>query len=104
MQLKTAAIGNKEALVLFESLGIDCFYEEKPEELKKLLHVMAHEKTYGIVFLAENLVKYVKDEIAEISKNPIPAIIIIPMQPKGKNIGLLKIQDIAARATGTKII
>ena len=104
MQLKMAAIGNKEALVLYEGLGMDCFYEEEPKKLKDMLYLFARERKYGIIFFAENLVKHVEKELKDISSQPIPAIIIIPMQPKSNNIGLSNIEDIAAHATGVKII
>jgi len=103
MQHKVAAIGNKEALVLFESLGIDCFYLEEREELRRSLMVLA-EKDYAIIFFAENLVHLVEDELKELNRRSLPAVTIIPMQPKTEGLALNRMSDIAARATGVKII
>jgi len=103
MRHKIAAIGNKEALVLFESLGIDCFYLEEREELRRSLMVLA-EKNYAIIFLAENLVYMVEEELKELNRRSLPTVTIIPMQPKKENLALERMSNIAARATGVKII
>lgn len=103
MQRKIAAVGNKEALVLFESLGMDCFYLEEPDELRKSLMILAN-KGYAIIFLAENLVQHVESELKELAKRPLPAVTIIPMQPRSENTGLDRIRHMAIRATGANIV
>lgn len=103
MQYKTAAIGNKEALVLFESLGIDCFFIEEPDELRRSLKVLAG-KNYAVIFLAENLVCHVEEELKELARRPLPAVTIIPMQPKSLHLGQQRLRQMAIRATGANII
>ncbi|MDD5090263.1 MAG: V-type ATP synthase subunit F [Candidatus Wallbacteria bacterium] len=103
MQHKIAAIGNKETLVLFESLGIDCFFMENPDEVGKSLKILAG-KDYSIIFLAENLAPLVEDTLAELARKPLPAVTIIPMQPKSTGLGLERIRKMAVRATGTNIV
>ena len=74
---KTAAIGDKDSIYGFASLGVNIFPAEDAAEGIKILRRLA-DADYGVIYITERLAAGMTAELERFASRPLPAIIPIP--------------------------
>jgi V/A-type H+-transporting ATPase subunit F len=100
---KIGIIGSRDAILGFKGLGIDIFPVNSLGDIKKSFDDITKEN-YGIVFITENWADQAKEEIAEIKKRTLPAIISVPSQQGSTGAGLQNLRKIVEQAVGSDIL
>ncbi len=100
---KIAAMGDKDSIYGFASLGISIFPVEDPQQGVKLLRSLA-ESDYAVIYVTEKLSLEIKDEIARYDSKPLPAIIPVPGIRGNTGIGLDNVSKFVEKAVGSDIL
>ena len=100
---KIAAIGDKNSIYGFASLGITIFPVDESTQAVKTLRTLA-ETGYGVIFITENIASQIKNEIARYSDEPLPAIIPIPGVFGNTGMGMEQVSSFVERAVGSDIV
>ena len=100
---KIAVLGDQDSVLGFKALGLDVFPAETVEEAKSTLHRLAKED-YAVVYLTEQLARYMNDELARYKDDLTPAIILIPGKEGSLGIGMANVKKSVERAVGADIL
>lgn len=100
---KIGAVGEKDSIMAFLSLGITVKAVENQEEARKAVDFMAHDG-YGIIFVTETTAKDITETIDRYKNELVPAIILIPGSKGSLGIGLKSIKDNVEKAVGVDIL
>ena len=102
-EYKIAALGDRDSVLGFRTLGLDVFPAESVEEAKVLLHRLAKEN-YAIIYLTESLAKGMSAEIDRYKDAVTPAVILIPGKEGALGIGMNAVKTAVERAVGADIL
>lgn len=103
--MKIAIIGNLDTIKGFKLLGIDVFGVRSKEEAKKVLFSVCSNNVYAVLFLTENWLAELKEEIKQFEENFLPAIMTIPnIGSKKLTAGESELSRIIERAIGSDIL
>ncbi len=102
-EYKIAALGDRDSVLGFRTLGLDVFPAETVEEARLLLHRLAKEN-YAIIYLTEGFAKDMSAEIARYKDAVTPAVILIPGREGSLGIGLSAVKTAVERAVGADIL
>ena len=102
-EYKIAALGDRNSVLGFRTLGLDVFPAESVEEAKVLLHRLAKEN-YAIIYLTEGLAKGMGAEIDRYKDAVTPAVILIPGKEGALGIGMNAVKTAVERAVGADIL
>ena len=96
---KIAAMGDRDSIYGFASLGLSVFPEDDPQKLKKLA-----EEGYAVIFITEALAELISPEIERFKDSPLPAIIPIPGVAGNTGLGMREVSGYVERAVGSDIV
>lgn len=71
---KIAAMGDRDSIYGFASLGLSVFPEDDPQSASHKLKKLA-EEGYAVIFITEALAELISPEIERFKDSPLPAII-----------------------------
>jgi V/A-type H+-transporting ATPase subunit F len=100
---KIAVLGDKDSVLGFKALGLDVYCVESVDEAKSKLHHLARED-YAVVYLTEQLARYMEDELNRYKDELTPAIILIPGKEGSLGIGMANVKKSVERAVGADIL
>jgi V/A-type H+-transporting ATPase subunit F len=100
---KIAVLGDKDSVLGFKALGLDVYCVESVDEAKSTLHHLARED-YAVVYLTEQLARYMEDEMDRYKDELTPAIILIPGKEGSLGIGMANVKKSVERAVGADIL
>lgn len=100
---KIAAMGDRDSIYGFASLGIGIFPVDDTTEAVKTLRRIA-ENGYAVIFITEALASQIQPEIAHFNDEPLPAIIPIPGVSGNTGIGMKQVSQFVERAVGSDIV
>ena len=100
---KIAAIGDKNSIYGFASLGITIFPVDDSAQAVKILRNLA-ETGYGVIFITENIASQIQNEINRYNDEALPAIIPIPGVYGNTGMGMEQVSSFVERAVGSDII
>ena len=75
-----------------------------PETAAKILHRLAKDESYAIIFIVENYAKVISEDIARYKDSPLPAVISIPGRAGSDGSGMAAIKSAVERAVGADIL
>ena len=100
---KIAAIGDKDSVYGFASIGLEVHPADDVKTAQSLLRRMSEEK-YAVVFLTEQLASQLGDALDRYRTQPVPAIILIPGVSGNTGEGMRSISRSVEQAVGSDIL
>ena len=100
---KIAAMGDKDSIYGFASIGLEIFHADDTREATRLLRRLSEEK-YAAVFLTESLAAQMGAELDRYREQAVPAVILIPGVSGNTGEGLRSISRSVEQAVGSDIL
>ena len=101
---KIGIIGERDSVMGFMAIGFSVHEAPDPETAAKILHRLAKDETYAIIFMVENYAKVLTEDIARYKDALTPAIILIPGKEGSLGIGMANVTTAVERAVGADIL
>jgi V/A-type H+-transporting ATPase subunit F len=101
---RIARIGDRDSVLGFMALGFATFEAQSAEEAGKLLHKVARDESYAVIFIVENYAEQLVEEMAKYKDMPLPAVVSIPGRAGSNGFGMNSIRSAVERAVGADII
>lgn len=99
---KTAVIGDRDSILGFKAIGMDVF-DISGEKPATVLSECAKNQ-YAVIFVTEDILHMIDDEMEKYSEVSLPAIIPIPGNKGSKGLGMENIKKAAEKAIGADIL
>ena len=100
---KIAAMGDKDSVSGFASIGLDIFTEDRMDDPAQTLHNLAA-NDYAIIYITETLAEQIMTEIEKYNDRRLPVIVPIPGVGGATHIGMRSISKAVERAVGSDIL
>jgi V/A-type H+-transporting ATPase subunit F len=100
---RIAALGDKQSICGFASLGVECFPTLDAQEGAKTLSTLANNGC-AVVFLTEKLAAAMGGEWKKYRERPLPAVILIPGVDGNTGAGRTGVSRCVEQAVGSDII
>ncbi|MFY9421485.1 MAG: V-type ATP synthase subunit F [Bacilli bacterium] len=100
-QVKIAAIGSDDTVLLFNAVGIKTYVLESPAAAERVIFELANQRCL-IIYVSEDLYLEIPETL-EKYKSAYPIIIPIPTEEKSQGVGLKKIRENIEKAIGFDI-
>ncbi len=104
MEYKIAIIGLHNVILGFKGLGMDTFSVDKPKQALDTLKDLITKKEHAIVFITEDIAQDIKEELEELSRVTLPAIIAVPSHKGSFGVGLGRLRKTVEQAVGSDIL
>ena len=100
---KIAALGDRDSIYGFATVGIEIFPVKETHQALRTLRTLA-ETGYAIVYMPEALYSELGSDLDAYRERPLPAIIAIPGVSGNTGIGIQQVKKSVERAVGSDII
>lgn len=100
---KLAAMGDKDSIYGFASLGVNIFPVTDPVQAAHTIRRLA-DNGYGVIYITEQLASEIPDEIERYASKPLPAIIPVPGVRGNTGLGLANVSKFVEKAVGSDIL
>lgn len=100
---KIAAIGDRDSIYGFASLGVSIFPVDDNLEAVRTIRKIA-DSGYAVIFITEKLASQISNELDRYKDEPLPAIIPIPGINGNTGIGMKQVSGFVERAVGSDIV
>ena len=101
---KIGMIGERDSVIGFMALGFAVHEAEDVDGARALLHTLAKNSEYAIIYIVENYAIALAEDIAKYKDAPTPAIICIPGKSGTTGYGLAQVKKAVKRAVGADIL
>lgn len=103
---KIAAMGDKDSIYGFASLGLRIFPFEDCDDINEAAHTLRKlsENDYAVIYITEKLASSLETEINRLSSKPLPAIVLIPGVRGNTGLGLANVSKSVEKAVGSDIL
>ena len=101
---KIAIIGDRDSVLGFMALGFATFEAQDARDAAKLLHTVAKDGSYAVIFIVEDLAEEIVDDMARYKDAPLPAVVSLPGRAGSSGFGMNSIRSAVERAVGADII
>ncbi len=101
---RIAVIGDNDSIIGFKALGLTTFPVVGRDDALEALKRVYCDPEYAIILITENMGEHIMDEVKDLSKGALPAIIFIPGNQGSLGIGMMKLKDIVEKAVGVDIL
>lgn len=100
---KLAAMGDRNSIYGFVSLGIDIYPVDDSHEAVSTIKKL-DENGYAVIFITEAMASQIQNEIQKYNDRPLPAIIPIPGISGNTGLGMQQVSSFVERAVGSDIV
>ncbi|MCI6770641.1 MAG: V-type ATP synthase subunit F [Oscillospiraceae bacterium] len=100
---KIAAIGDRDSVQGFASIGLEVYFADEKQEAEKLLKRIANDN-YAVIYITEKLASMIPQEIEKYTEAVTPAIIPIPGVSGNTGEGMNNVSRFVEKAVGSDII
>ncbi|MDL2323751.1 V-type ATP synthase subunit F [Ruminococcaceae bacterium OttesenSCG-928-A16] len=100
---KIAAIGDKDSIYGFASVGMDIYPVDDGSNAARQLRNLA-EGGYAVIYITEALYAQLGQEVDRYRELPLPAIIPIPGAVGNTGVGIAQVKKSVVQAVGSDII
>ena len=101
---KIAMIGERDSVMGFMAIGFSVFEAEDASAAARILHTLAKDEQYAIIFIVENYASRIAEDMARYKDLPLPAVISIPGRAGSDGSGMAAIKSAVERAVGADIL
>ena len=101
---KIGIIGERDSVLGFMAIGFAVYEAPDAESARDILHTLAKEGSYAIIFIVENYAEAIAEDIARYKDSPLPAVISIPGRAGSDGSGMAAIKSAVERAVGADIL
>ena len=101
---KIGMIGDRESIQGFLALGVATFEATTGEEAAKTLAALVKGEEYAVIFVTEDLMLALGEELDRYKDLPLPAITAIPGKDGARGYGMTALSRATERAIGTDIL
>lgn len=101
---KIGIIGERDSVMGFMAIGFAVHEAPDAATAGQILHRLAKDEDYAIIFVVENYAKELAEDIARYKDMPLPAIISIPGRAGSDGSGMAAIKNAVERAVGADIL
>lgn len=101
---KIAVIGDRDSVLGYMALGFATFEAADAPEAGKILHKLAKDESYAVIFIVENYAEQLVAETAKYKDMPLPAVVSIPGRSGSSGFGMNNIRSAVERAVGADIL
>jgi V/A-type H+-transporting ATPase subunit F len=101
---KIGMIGERDSVIGFMALGFAVHEAEDVDGARAVLHTLAKNSEYAIIYIVENYAIALAEDIAKYKDAPTPAIICIPGKSGTTGYGLAQVKKAVERAVGADIL
>lgn len=101
---KIGIIGERDSVLGFMAIGFSVHEAPDAESAGDILHTLAKDGSYAIIFIVENYAEALAEDIARYKDVPMPAVITIPGRAGSTGYGVAAIKSAVERAVGADII
>lgn len=99
---KIAILGDRDSIYGFATLGLETFPVDNAESGERTLKTLAA-KDYAIIYITEDLMARISDEVAKYNDQRLPAIIPIPGVNGRGGTAMENLQKLVIQAVGSDI-
>ncbi len=99
-----AIMGDRESIQGFLALGVETFEVNTAEQAAKTLADLVKSQKYAVLFVVENLLSAMGDELLRYKDLTLPAITAIPGKGGPIGYGMTALKRATERAVGTDIL
>ncbi len=100
---KIAAMGDKDSIYGFASIGLEIFPIDDPTDAVRQIRQMV-DGGYAVIFITEQLATAIESELDRYRELPVPAIIPIPGINGNTGLGLRNVSKSVEQAVGSDIL
>lgn len=101
---KIAAVGDRDSVLGFASIGIDVFPCDEPKEGYSLLKKICKED-YAVIFITEDLAAGIgQKQLEKFYSQPLPALTLIPGAHGATGEGMRAVSRFVEQAVGSNIL
>ena len=100
---KAAAVGDRDSIYGFASVGIDIYPVESALDAGKLLRKLAESKV-AVIFITEELASNLQNELDAYRDLPFPVVVPIPGVSGNTGMGMASLNRSIERAVGSNIL
>ncbi len=100
---KIAAVGDRDSIYGFASLGLNIFPTDDAAEATHIVRRLA-DSGYGVIFITELLASQITPELDRYREQPTPAIVPIPGVRGNTGIGMANVSKSVEQAVGSDIL
>ena len=101
--LKVAAIGDRESVTGFKSIGLEIHTPYATDESVALMKKLCESNEYAAIFITEELAVECREIIKKYENRTTPAIISIPGVRNNTGEGMLSVSRSIERAVGSQL-
>lgn len=99
-----AIMGDRVSIQGFLALGVATFEANTGEQAAPLLSELVKSEKYAVIFVTEELLAALGDELSRYKDLPLPAITAIPGQKGATGYGMTALKRATERAVGTNLL
>ena len=100
---KIAAMGDRDSIFGFASIGLDVFPEDKMDSPALTLHRLV-DSGYAVIYMTEALAEKLEPELEQYKDKQLPVIVPIPGITGNRGMGMKAIKKSVERAVGSDIL
>ncbi|MBR2877126.1 MAG: V-type ATP synthase subunit F [Clostridia bacterium] len=100
---KIAAIGDRNSIYGFASLGLSVYFIDDPHEARVKIKKLA-EDDVAVIYITEELLSKIPEELERYQNSPLPVIIPIPGVSGNTGVGLKNVSRFVEQAVGSDIL
>jgi len=104
MDYKIGIIGSHEEILGFKALGFEPLVVRTKQDVLAVINKALEQKDFAVLFVIENWAEKVANDLLEMSRGALPAIVTIPGYAGGKGMGEKKLRKIVEQAVGSDIL
>ena len=101
---KIGIIGERDSVLGFMAIGFAVHEAPDAETAGRILHTLAKDDSYAIIFIVENYAEALREDIARYKDLPLPAVVTIPGRAGATGYGMAAMKSAVERAVGADII
>lgn len=101
---KIGIIGERDSVLGYMAIGFSVHEAADTAEAGRILHRLAQDESYAIIFIVENYAAELEADIAAYRDKPLPAIVTLPGKDGSTGYGMAALKTAVERAVGADIL